>query len=145
MKCGYCWLAESGRVADASQLSPYRRTEHVQQIGTFFNSRTTPQDAWILLLSGGEPLLMPNLSRLCTDLFSHGNRVAFYTSLFVDEGQANFQFLRDSSPSNVDYVMASFHPEAEENESAWFHKLELLKRAGHKVFLRFVGHPARLD
>jgi len=145
MKCGYCWLAESGRVADASQLSPYRRTEHVEQIATFFNSRTTPQDAWILLLSGGEPLLMPNLGRLCTDLFSRGNKVAFYTGLFVDEGQANFQFLRDSSPSDVDYVMASFHPEAEENEPAWFRKLELLRRGGHKVFLRFVGHPARLD
>ena len=144
MKCGYCWLAESGRVADASQLAPYRRPGHVEQIAAFFNSRTTPQDAWLLILTGGEPLLMPNLGRWCTDLFHHGNKVAFNTSLFVDEGQANFRFLRDSSPTDVDYVMASFHPEAEENESAWLRKLEILKRAGHKVFLRFVGQPGRL-
>ncbi len=144
MKCGYCWLAESGRVADSSQLAPYRRAGHVEQIAAFFNSRTTPQDAWILLLTGGEPLLTPNLGHLCTDLFGHGNKVAFYTSLFVDDGQANFQFLRDSSASDVDYVMASFHPEAEAQEAAWFRKLEMLKRAGHKVFLRLVGHPARL-
>jgi organic radical activating enzyme len=144
MKCGYCWLAESGRVADASQLSPYRRAEHVEQIAAFFNSRTTPLDAWILLLTGGEPLLMPNLDRLCTDLFRHGNKVAFYTSLFVEEGQPNFRFLRDCNPSDVDYVMASFHPESEENESGWFRRLEMLKRAGHKMFFRFVGHPARL-
>ena len=144
MKCGYCWLAETGRVADASQLAPYRRMQHIEQIAAFFNSRTTPQDAWILQLTGGEPLLMPNLGAFCKDLFRHGNKVVFYTSLFVDEGQANFRFLRECSPSDVDYVMASFHPEAEENEHAWFRKLEMLKHAGHSVFLRFVGHPARL-
>jgi hypothetical protein len=87
---------------------------------------------------------MPNLDRLCEDLFRHGNKVAFYTSLFVDEGQANFRFLRDFDSSSVDYVMASFHPEAEANEDAWFRKAEMLKRAGHKVFMRFVGHPDRL-
>ena len=145
MKCGYCWLAESGRVADASQLAPFRSAEYVEQLATFFNSRTTPQDAWTLLFTGGEPLLMPNLGRLCGDLFRHGNKVAFYTSLFVDEDQANFRFLCDANPSDVDYVMASFHPEAEKIEDAWFQRLEKLKRAGHKVFLRFVGHPARLD
>ena len=144
MKCGYCWLAESGRVADASQLAPYRRREHIEQISAFFNSRTTPRDAWILQLTGGEPLLMPNLGAFCQDLFGYGNKVVFYTSLFVDEGQANFRFLCDSSPSDVDYVMASFHPEAEQTEHAWFRKLERLKHAGHSVFLRFVGHPARL-
>lgn len=144
MKCGYCWLAESGRVADAGQLAPYRNVERIEQIAKFFNSRTTPQDAWLLVLTGGEPLLMPNLGRWCADLFRHGNKVAFNTSLFVDEGQPNFRFLCECTPSDVDYVMASFHPEAEENEAGWFRKLEILKRAGHKVFFRFVGHPARL-
>lgn len=144
MKCGYCWLAETGRVADASQLAPYRRTEQIDQLAAFFNSRTTPQEGWTLLLTGGEPLLMPNLGRLCSDLFRHGNKVAFYTSLFVDEDQANFRFLCDSRPSDVDYVMVSFHPEAEADEDAWFRKVETLKRAGHKVFIRFVGHPDRL-
>jgi len=145
MKCGYCWLAESGRVADASQLAPYRSLEHIEQLATFFNSRTTPQDAWNLLFTGGEPLLMPNLGRLCGDLFRHGNKIAFNTSLFVDDNQSNFRFLCDASPSDVDYVMASFHPEAEGIEDVWFKRLDKLKRAGHKIFLRFVGHPARLD
>ena len=145
MKCGYCWLAESGRVADAAQLAPFRSMEYVERLAAFFNSRTTPQEGWTLLLTGGEPLLMPNLGRFCGDLFHHGNKVAFYTSLFVGEVQANFQYLCDASPSDVDYVMASFHPEAESIEDVWFQRLEKLKRAGHKVFLRFVGHPARLD
>jgi organic radical activating enzyme len=122
MKCGYCWLAESGRVADASQLAPFRSKDRVEQIAAFFNSRTTAHEAWTLLLTGGEPLLMPNLDRLCEDLFRHGNKVAFYTSLFVDEGQANFRFLRDFDSSSVDYVMASFHPEAEANEAPGFAK-----------------------
>ena len=133
-----------GRVADSAQLAPYRRTERIDQIATFFNSRTTPQEAWTLVLTGGEPLLMPNLGRLCSSLFAHGSRMAFNTSLFVDEGQPNFKFLRDCDPSSVDYIMASFHPEAEQNESVWFRKLEMLKRAGHKILLRYVSQPARL-
>jgi len=41
--------------------------------------------------------------------------------------------------------MASFHPEAELDEPRYFEKIRMLKDAGHKVFLRFVGQPQRLD
>jgi len=144
MKCGYCWLAESGRVLDSSQLQPFRSKEHVNRLTDFFNSRTTADLGWLIQLTGGEPLLMPNLDLFCENLFRRGNKVAFYTSLFVDRGQRNLRFLLAAGPSSVDYIMASFHPEAEAHEAEFFQKLEELKQFGHRVFLRFVGHPSRL-
>lgn len=144
MKCGYCWLAESGRVLDSSQLTPFRDKSHIDRLAEFFNSRTTADLRWLIQLSGGEPLLMPNLERFCENLSRRGNKVAFYTSLFVDQGQGNFRFALAAGPALVDYFMVSFHPEAEADEPEFFSKLEQLKRAGHKVFLRLVGHPARL-
>ena len=112
-KCGYCWLAESGQVLDSRQLERFRDPAFVDRVAAFFNSRTTPDRRWLLQLSGGEPLLAPNLERLCTALFEHDNTVAFYTSLFISENHPSFRFLLDHTYPEVDYLMASFHPEAE--------------------------------
>jgi hypothetical protein len=73
-----------------------------------------------------------------------GNRFSVYTALLVGEQHPGFRFLVDHPYPQVDYVMASFHPEAEMNEANYFKKLRILKESGHRVFLRFVGHPQRL-
>ena len=144
-RCGYCWLAESGRVLDASQLKPFRDLSFIARVAAFFNARTTPDQKWLLQFTGGEPLLTPNLSALCTTLFERGNRVAFYTALLLPESHAGFRFLVDQSAPQVDYVMASLHPEAEQDEPTFFRKIERLKHRGHNVIVRYVGHPARLS
>ncbi len=145
LKCGYCWLAETGRVLDGSQLDRFRDPAFIDGIARFFNSRTTATERWTLQLTGGEPLLMPNLPRLCRALFECGNRVIVYSGLEVPENHPNFRFLVESTAPDIDYIMASLHPESEQDEPAFFRKLEALKNAGHRVFLRFVGHPARLN
>jgi len=143
-RCGYCWLAESGRVLDFEQLEPFRSVQWIEKIAEFFNSRTDAEHKWLVQLTGGEPLIAPNLDLLCRTLFRVGNRVSFYTALMVGENHPGFRLLRESSPEEIDYIMASFHPEAELHEQKYFDKIRMLKNAGHKVFLRFVGHPARL-
>jgi organic radical activating enzyme len=143
-RCGYCWLAESGRVLDFDQLDPFRSAEWIKKVAEFFNSRTDADHKWLVQLTGGEPLIAPNLDLLCRTLFRAGNRAAFYTALMVGENHPGFRVLRESSPQEIDYIMASFHPEAELHEEKYFEKIRILKDAGHKVFLRFVGHPARL-
>ena len=45
----------------------------------------------------------------------------------------------------TDYLMTSFHPEAEEIEDKFFERLRILKEAGHRIIFRLVGHPARLN
>ena len=145
-KCGYCELAEGGMVLDAEQLSIFREPAVVDRIASFFNRRSTDDDKWLLQLTGGEPLLMPNLGQFCERLFEHGNRVAFYTALdILGRDHPSYRFLLDHGAPEVDYVMASLHPESEQNEDGYFERVAELKAAGHNVFLRFVGHPARLE
>jgi len=143
-RCAYCWLAEQGLVLDAEQLKPFRDQAFIDRLSEFFNSRTSARRHWLVTLTGGEPLLMPNLRTFCRALFDHDNRVAFYTALLLDQSHAGFRFLLEHGAPQVDYVMASLHPEAEADEALFFRKVALLKDAGHKVFVRFVGHPARL-
>ncbi len=144
-KCGYCWLAESGQVLDARQLDRFRDEGFVDKVAAFFNSRTSADRTWLVQFTGGEPLLAPNLDRLCGALIAAGNRVAFYTSLFIGRRHPSFRFLLDHPYPETDYVMASFHPEAEHDEEQHLEKFALLREAGHRVYLRYIGHPRRLD
>ena len=142
-KCGFCTIAETGAVLDALQLSLYKDPAFLGKITGFFNRRTTESEKWHLELTGGEPLLMPNLGCLCHALFAHGNKVSFFTALSIPASHDNFRVLLEASPGNIDYVMAAFHPEAEPEEDLFFEKIELLKRRGHHVLVRFVAHPKR--
>lgn len=144
-KCGYCWYAESGEVLDFSQLERYRDQSFIDKVTSFFLSRTTPGAGWLLQLAGGEPLIAPNLDLLTVPLLEAGNRLAFYTALLVGRDHPGFRFLLKHSYPQVDYIMASFHPEAELEEERYFDKIRMLRDAGHKVFFRFVGQPRRLD
>lgn len=143
-RCGYCWLAESGQVLDAEQLKPFRDPAFIHKVAEFFNSRTTADVRWELQFTGGEPLLAPNLGLLCRTLFEKGNRVAFYSALLLPESHPGFRFLLAHGAPEVDYVMASLHPEAELDVDTYFRKVERLKARGHRVIVRYVGHPARL-
>src|ERR1700691_2908678 len=67
-KCGYCWLAESGQVLDFSQLKPFEDLEFIGKIQSFFLKRTLPGLGWLLVLTGGEPLIAPHLDRLAEPL-----------------------------------------------------------------------------
>lgn len=144
LKCGYCALAETGQVLDGRQLQHYKDEAFIERAARFFNSRTTDDEKWQLLFTGGEPLIAPNLDVLCRKLFEAGNRVAFYTSLHVGPNHAGWKLLLESSYPEVDYIMASLHPEAEQWEDTFFDRVRALKERGHKVFVRFVGHPKRL-
>lgn len=144
-KCAYCTLAESGAVLDASQLKPYRDPDFIRKIAGFFNKRSLGNHRWLLQLTGGEPLLMPNLPMFCDLVAGAGNKIALYTAINVGVSHPSFQYLLNVAAPFIDYLMVSFHPEAEVSEDQYFEKLNLLKDAGHNVICRFIGHPKRLS
>ena len=137
LKCGYCYYAETGMVLKAHELDPYRDPARADQVAAFFNKRTTREQKWHLLCTGGEPLLMPNLRRFCEHLFEQGNRVSFYTALMIDNAHPSFKFLLDHGAPEVQYLMASFHPEAEVHEEQYWERVRLLREAGHNVTTLF--------
>lgn len=143
LKCGYCHLAESGKVLDGTQLRPYKDKAFIEKIAAFFNSRS--QFKWLLTLTGGEPLLMPNLPLFGKLVSINENMLAFYTALVVGEEHPSFRWLLEHGAPCTEYIMASFHLESERVESDFFERLRLLKCAGHSVIFRFVGHPDRLE
>ena len=144
MRCAYCDMAETGQVLDNSQLEKFKDEGFIQLAANFFNSRSNDNEKWLLLLTGGEPLLSPNLDMFCSQLFKSGNCVAIYTSLHVGPNHSGWHFLLNNSHPNIDYVMASFHPETEQWEDDFFNRVKALKEIGHRVMVRFVGHPLRL-
>jgi len=144
LKCGYCWFAESGKVLDASELARFRDQAVIEQIANFFNKRTTEKEKWHLLVTGGEPLLMPNFPTFAKKLFAQGNKISCYTALLIPRNHPSFQCLIEHGASEFGYIMASFHPEAELQEEEYWRKIQLLKDRGHQVIVRFVGHPKRL-
>jgi organic radical activating enzyme len=144
-KCAYCHYAETGKVLDASQIKPYKDPAFIDRISAFFTKRTTDDEKWHLNLTGGEPMLMPNLPTFVQNLASFGNKVSLNTAMLVGETHPTFRFLLDNDAKKaIDYLMISFHPEAENIEDIFFRRLHLLKNAGHSVIFRFVGHPQRL-
>ena len=144
LKCGYCWFAESGKVLDSSELARFRDLNVIRQVTDFFNKRTSASEKWHLLVTGGEPLLMPNFQVFAQRLFEAGNKISCYTALLIDQKHPSFQCLLRHSNKDFGYIMASFHPEAELQEDAYFERVDMLKAAGHNVIVRFVGHPKRL-
>ncbi len=144
LKCGYCHLAETGKVLDNSQLRPYKDKNFVLNIAQFFVCRSA-EIKWLVTLTGGEPLLMSNLPLFGDELAVAGNKLAFYTALAIGERHPSFRWLLEEGTGCTDYIMASFHAEAEPIEEQFFERIRLLKNAGHAVILRFVGHPQRLD
>jgi organic radical activating enzyme len=144
LRCGYCNLAEQGHVLDTSVLQRYKDPAFIDQITGYFNKRTTTDDKWLILLTGGDPLMMPNFDRFCDNLFAHGNRVGVYTSLAFKSTHRWFRYLLTRQAPEFDYLTTSFHPESEEEIDDYFQRVELLKKAGHSVFVRMVGHPKRL-
>jgi MoaA/NifB/PqqE/SkfB family radical SAM enzyme len=143
-KCAYCHFAESGKVLDATQIKPYRDPNFIDRISSFFTTRTTGNEKWLIVLTGGEPLLMPNLELFTRNIAACGNKLAINTALLIGESHPSFRFLLSSEAAAIDYLMVSFHPEAEEIEDIFFERLRRLKNAGHSVIFRLVGHPERL-
>lgn len=144
-RCGYCALTTTGQGLNSRTFDKYKDTEFIRRFADFFNSRVEETDnwRWCLLLSGGEPLIMPNFTFFCDLIFEKGNKIALNTNASISINHKAFQYLLGKSSNEFEYMKVSFHPQAEKDEDLFFKKMSLLREAGHNLLFQFVAHPKR--
>lgn len=142
-RCGYCSLVETGAVERTDQLTPFRDPDYIAQLVRFFSTNRPGGRAWTILLTGGEPMLMPNLDLFCRQLAGMGDSIAIYSNGSVPVEKA---FDKDSL-SAIAYMQFSFHPNwhlGKDEIEKFFHNARSAKALDIPCLVRFVGAPSVL-
>lgn len=143
-RCGYCGLVTSGDVTRTEQLQPYRDSKFIEQILRFFRDNRPGGRPWAVLVTGGEPTMMPNLDEFVLNLGRQGDAIAIYTNMSISLDKV----LSEEALPHVAYAEASFHPDwhmGKFDEDKFFSNVTAAKDRGVPVLVRFVGAPQVLD
>lgn len=143
-RCGYCALVTNGDVTRVEQLAPFRDDAFIDRLVGFFAEHRPKGRPWAVLVTGGEPFMMPNLDRFVRGLGRNGDCSAFYTnnSLRVEK------VLSEEACSFLSYVQCSFHPDwhmGNFEKQTFFDNVAALTSRGIPTLVRFVGAPPILD
>jgi MoaA/NifB/PqqE/SkfB family radical SAM enzyme len=143
-RCGYCGLVSSGAVTQTEQLDPYRDTAYVDSLIAFFRTHRPQGRPWAVLLTGGEPMLMPNLDRFVVGLGRLGDCVGIYTNMSASVDKV----LSPEAIRALTYLEASFHPDwhmGQFETERFFQNVTLARSFDIPVLVRFVAAPQVLD
>ena len=142
-RCGYCGLVENGAVKNTDQLKPYRDPEYILKIIDFFRKNRPGQRNWTLLLTGGEPMMMPNIGLFVGLLGESGDKLGIYTN-----GSVPFKdVVAEDQLKHVEYVEFSYHPDwhlGKFNTEKFFSNIMWVRERGVPCLVRYVGAPAVL-
>ena len=143
-RCGYCSLVETGDVTRFEQLKQFRDTGFIDNLVNFFSVHRPAGRPWAILITGGEPLMMPNLDRLVTRLGQQGDTAAIYTNNSLPPEKV----FTPESFSYLSYVECSFHPDwhlGKFEKKNFFENVQCWIENGVPTLVRFVGAPPLLD
>jgi MoaA/NifB/PqqE/SkfB family radical SAM enzyme len=139
-RCGYCGLVTSGDVLRTEQLEPYRDDRYIETLVRFFRDNRPSGRPWAVMLTGGEPTLMPNLTSFVTALGRQGDVVAIYSNMSAPLNKV----FSEEALGYLSYIEASFHPDwhmGAFEQDRFFEHVALAKSLGVPVLVRFVGAP----
>ncbi len=138
-RCGYCGFAVNGSVQDNHDMEPFKNHEYIDQIVNFFKDLSDSEHKWVLHLSGGEPLLMPNADYFSSQLIASGHQLAFNTNLSLPIEKNGWM---DNNPTEaVDCIITSLHQQSLDRFETIFNRVRCLKEAGYPICVRMVAHP----
>lgn len=137
--CAYCGFATSGAVRDTRDLAPFQEKEYIDKIFNFFEKHSTAEQKWILHMSGGEPLMMPNLGYFARKFIQAGHKLAYNTNLSVPIESNGW--LDDHPPEGVDSIIASLHAQSLDQIDKICNRVKILRERGYPVVVRMVAHP----
>lgn len=126
-RCPYC-------IANADSLSrdfgPIENLEYLRRLCDFFDTH----GPFNVLLTGGEPLITPNLQRLLKVLVNRGHMISMETNL-----NKNIETFTDIvPPEKTGWILASLHSVAIEKVDRFLCKAKALKKKGYPIVVKFV-------
>lgn|SRR3990167_270441 len=139
-RCGYCGLVADGSVLDNSQLERFRTKEGIDHILRFFEKNRPNGKKWCLILTGGEPLLMPNFGYFLKRVKEMGDSIAVYSNFSVPLAK----LIDKADADAIAYMHASIHPDwtiGGLSEDRFFSNVKEARSLGVPVVVRFVVSP----
>ncbi len=139
-RCGYCGLVADGSVLDNSQLDQFRTKEGIDKIIQFFEKNRPGGKNWCIILTGGEPLLMPNFGYFLKRVKALGDSIAIYSNFSVPLTK----LIDVSDADAIAYMHASIHPDwtiGGLSEDRFFTNVREVRSLGIPVVVRFVVSP----
>jgi len=113
----------------------------VKQICEAFNNTNRK---WLILISGGEPFLYPNIYDILTGL-TINNHIQITTNLMVCDVE---KLIDAVHPSKLLMISASYHVMTKRNQKEknnFINKCIRLKNAGFNVLVNYVSYPPLLE
>jgi organic radical activating enzyme len=141
--CAYCGFVTGGTVRYADDLAPYRDPDYIRAVLDFLE-RHEGGYKWVVQLSGGEPLLMPNLPMFASSLIRRGNKIRYNTNLSLPI-EKDSEWLDANPPEGIDVLMVSLHPEGMQKYDMMLERIAALKAMGYPIITRTVAHPKAFD
>lgn len=141
--CAYCGFAESGASRNADDMAPFRNKQYIDSVFNFFESHSTDTQKWILHLSGGEPLLMPNSDYFSRKFIDAGHKLGYNTNLSLPVEKNGW--ISNNPPEGIDSLIVSLHPESVAKLDVIVERARILREAGYPIVIRMVAHPKVLS
>ena len=140
--CQYCPIPEELLRPKSLAFKRFQDIGYHDQILSFFQKLHDHSGAWVVCLTGGEPLLMPNLEYLSSGLIRIGHKIRYNTNLSIALERRPDWFAANP-PTGVDLFMVSIHKQSDID--AVFARVSHLKSLGYRVIVRVVCTPQMLD
>lgn len=141
--CGYCGFVTTGAVKNVEDMAPFKDRSYIDRVFQFFEKNSTDGRKWILHLSGGEPLLMPNADYFSRKFIGAGHKLAFNTNLSLPIEKNDWMV--HNPPWGVDALIVSLHQEALGRFDKIYERVRILREQGYPICIRMVAHPLFID
>jgi hypothetical protein len=143
-KCKYCPIPDELLRPQSAAFKRFYDTGYHDKILSFFRRLHEHSGSWIVCLTGGEPLLMPNLEYLTSNLIQIGHKIRYNTNLSINLLRRPGWF-EANPPSGIDLLMVSIHDESLPQIDALYERICDLKSRGYQVIVRMVCTPDKLE
>lgn len=141
--CGYCGFVTTGAVKNTEDMAPFKDRGYIDRVFQFFENNSTEDQKWILHLSGGEPLLMPNAEYFSRKFIAAGHKLALNTNLSLPVDRNGW--MEHNPPWGIDALIVSLHQEALDRFDRLTERLRVLRERGYRLCVRMVAHPLFMD